>query len=152
MSKTNTRRWIGGLIAVCLAGAIGGCEQQDGTVVGPRGATMTSDDGRFTLEVPAGALAESVEITIDEVDCEPADAVDTCYEVGPVGLALLTPARVIYDVDTAMFDDFQTDDLALVGEGREAWSELADPRFELLEGSVSASAVYLTSYALVVTR
>lgn len=113
---------------------------------------MTSDDGRFTLEVPAGALAESVEITIDEVDCEPADAVDTCYEVGPVGLALLTPARVIYDVDTAMFDDFQTDDLALVGEGREAWSELADPRFELLEGSVSASAVYLTSYALVVTR
>ncbi len=152
MANTNTARWIGGALVAGLVLTAGGCQETEGTVVGPRGATVTSEDGRFSVEIPAGALAEELDITVEEIDCEPADAVDTCYEVGPVGAALLLPARVVYEVDTEMFDELSAEALAVIGEGSQDWTELADPEVETLRGEVSASAVYLSSYALVATE
>ncbi|MEM6991036.1 MAG: hypothetical protein AAF721_11075 [Myxococcota bacterium] len=151
-SKTTAARWLGGAIVACLATAAGGCQEQEGTTVGPRGATLSSEDGRFSLEIPAGALADELDITITEIDCEPEDAVDICYEVGPVGVALMVPARVTYEVDQAMFEDFSAEELALLGEGSRDWTPLADREVEPTRPSVSANAVYLSSYALVLTE
>lgn len=151
MDQRGTPRWIGG--AILAIAALTGCDARgdEGATVGPRGAVLVAADGNFSVAIPAGALTDAVAITIEETDCDSADAVDTCYEVGPVGLPLLRPARVTYTVDAEMLESFDAEQLAVYVERDEAWSELADRRVHPGVGFVSASAVYLSSYALVAT-
>lgn len=108
-----------------------GCSEE-GTTVGPRGGVVVSDDGRFTLEIPEGALEQEVDITIEEVECEQPEAIDTCYEVDPDALDGLAP-----------------EDLTVLTEREEHWKPLADHRVDMTHAEVTASAVYLSSYAVV---
>jgi hypothetical protein len=129
--------------------AIPGCEQAEGETIGPRGGVVVSDDGRFSIEIPEGALDEDIEVTLTRVHCGPEDALAGCYEVGPVGLPLLYPAEVVYEVDEHMMETFGPDELAVMVENESAWNVLADRRVNLDDVTVSASAVYLSSFALV---
>ena len=129
-----------------------GCDQGEGTTVGPRGGVVASEDGRFTLEIPEGALEHEVEITIEEVECDPPTAIDTCYEMGPVGLPLLFPGTIVYDVDPEELDGLTADDLTVLVEREEDWKPLADHRVDMVEAQVTASAVYLSSFAVVVVE
>jgi hypothetical protein len=142
---TATLATMVGLVAL----AIPGCEQAEGETIGPRGGTVISDDGRFSIEIPEGALEEEIEVTLERVPCGPEDALAGCYEAGPVGLPLLFPAEVVYEVDEHMMETFGPDDLAVVVENEDAWNVLADRRVNLDDITVSASAVYLSSFALV---
>ena len=47
---------------------VAGCESS-GDSVGPRGGTIVSEDGRFSLEIRPGALEQDVDIAIHEVGC-----------------------------------------------------------------------------------
>lgn len=125
-----------------------GCSEE-GTTVGPRGGVVVSDDGRFTLEIPEGALEQEVDITIEEVECEQPEAIDTCYEVGPIGLPLLFPGTIVYEVDPDALDGLAPEDLTVLTEREEHWKPLADHRVDMTHAEVTASAVYLSSYAVV---
>lgn len=140
-----------GLVMAALATllAVTGCEQVEGETIGPRGGVVLSDDGQFSVEIPAGALDEEIEVTLHAVDCGAQDALAGCYEVGPVGLPLRRPAQVVYEVDAQMMETFGPDELAVVVENEDAWDVLADRRVDLDDITVSASAVYLSSFALV---
>lgn len=126
-----------------------GCSEGEGTTVGPRGGVVVSDDGRFTLEIPEGALDQEVDLTIDEVECEQPEAIDTCYEIGPVGLPLLFPATLVYEVDPEALEGLTPEDLTVLTEREEDWKPLADHRVDMAHAEVTASAVYLSSYAVV---
>ncbi|MCH9687079.1 MAG: hypothetical protein K0V04_36930 [Deltaproteobacteria bacterium] len=138
------------IVNAMLAAAvlITGC-QEEGTSVGPRGGTIVSDDGRFTLEIPAGALDQAVDITVDEVECEQPTAVGPCYEVGPVGMPLLYPGTVTYELDADALQTVDVAGLEVLTEREEDWRPLADRQVDMGSDSVSASAVYLSSYAVV---
>jgi len=152
MRKTTTNRLLRGAAVVTFVAGLTGCQGEEGTPIGPRGGIVSSEDGHFSIEIPGGALIEEVDITIEEIDCElPADAVDTCYEVGPVGMPLLRPATVTYDVGKDMFDIVEAEALAVFSEREEHWDALADREVEVERGVVVASAVYLSAYALVAT-
>lgn len=125
-----------------------GCSQE-GTAVGPRGGVVVSDDGRFTLEIPEGALDQEVDITIDEVECEQPTAIGTCYEVGPVGLPLLFPGTIVYEIDSEELEGFVPEELTVLTVREDDWKPLADHRFDMADAEVTASAVYLSSYAVV---
>ncbi|MBV1860684.1 MAG: hypothetical protein KUG77_19880, partial [Nannocystaceae bacterium] len=57
----NTSR----LLALVLsATTLAACEQSEGTEVGPEGGVAVSDDGRLTVEIPAGALDDTVDSSI----------------------------------------------------------------------------------------
>lgn len=129
-----------------------GCSEGEGTTVGPRGGMVVSEDGRFTLEIPAGALDQEVDITIEEVDCEQPEAIDSCYEIGPVGLPLLFPGTIIYDVDPENLEGFTPEELTVLTEREADWKPLADHRVDMVQAQVTASAVYLSSYAVVVVE
>lgn len=129
-----------------------GCSEGEGTTVGPRGGVVVSDDGRFTLEIPAGALDQEVDITIEEVDCDPPTAIDACYEIGPVGMPLLFPGTIVYDVDPDNLEGFGPEELTVLTEREEDWKPLADHRVDMAQAQVTASAVYLSSYAVVVVE
>jgi len=137
-------------LVIAAAIVLTGCDQGEGTTVGPRGGVVASEDGRFTLEIPEGALEQDVEITIEEVECDPPSAIDSCYEMGPVGLPLLFPGTIVYDVNPEELDGLTADDLTVLVEREEDWKPLADHRVDMAQAQVTASAVYLSSFAVVV--
>jgi hypothetical protein len=137
-------------LAIAAAVILTGCNETEGTVLGPRGGVVASADGRFTLEIPAGALDHDVAITIDEIECEQPTAIDTCYAIGPVGLPLLLPGTIVYDLDPEELDGLSPAELTVLTERERAWKPLADHRIDMAQAQLTASAVYLSSYAVVV--
>lgn len=135
---------------IVLAGVVlvTGCSEE-GTTVGTRGGVVVSDDGRFTLEIPEGALEHDVDITIDEVACEQAEALGPCYEVGPVGMPLLFPGTIIYEIDRDELDGFEAEEVTVLTEREQDWKPLPDHHVDMGQAEVVASAVYLSSYAVV---
>jgi len=79
-------------------GAIGGCSNNNGNsnIIGPDGGTVTTSDGRFTLEIPPGALTEDTEITITRDGTFDGDVL--VYDAQPEGLEFLLPAILSGDV------------------------------------------------------
>ncbi len=68
--------------------------------IGAAGGTITSADGRLTLQVPAGALPTETTITIDVVTVSANDVPGTtagaAYELGPDGTQFATPVTVLW--------------------------------------------------------
>jgi len=90
------------LLLLCI---VAGCNGGSGgntsitKTIGPGGGTITSADGRLTLEIPPGALTEETEITIILLQVPGENDVDLLgYVFLPDGLEFLLPARVTVDV------------------------------------------------------
>jgi hypothetical protein len=68
--------------------------------VGPAGATLTL--GAATVEIPAGALAQTVEVSLIEAVGAPEGALETAYALLPADLVFAVPAtlRLAYDAAT----------------------------------------------------
>ncbi len=144
-------------LALAAAGAmLGGCDQGSGTPVGPEGGVVVSEDGRLSLEIPAGALDETLDISIHAVEDGPEGdhSAIRAYAIEPLGTPLVLPARVEYDwtvdpVDTLSSASGSMDDPTLVIERGPEWRQLADRDIDLDAGYVSASAHYLGVVAVV---
>lgn len=139
----------GGLMASLLLTAVG-CDNSadDSTAIGPRGGIVTSEDGRVTLEVPAGALADEVEISIERIEDAPEGSVGPAYAIEPYGLTFSQPAELTYDASHGMQADVS--DCALVIEHDEQrWNDLADRDVDPSLGEVTASVLYLSTIAIV---
>ncbi|MEM9457719.1 MAG: hypothetical protein AAGF11_26305 [Myxococcota bacterium] len=138
------------IIECMLVGTVllAGCAAPQGVEVGPRGGMVMSDDGRFTVEIPKGALEQDIDIVIDQMECEPAESVGPCYVVEPVGLPLLTPGTVTVDLDWGLRDGLDVERLTVLTENERGWNALADREVDTRDQVLTASAVYLGSYAL----
>jgi hypothetical protein len=66
-------------------------------VIGAAGGTVTSDDGKVKLVIPAGALGNDQTITIESVDASkiPSDltGADSVYDMKPDGLRFMQPVQ-----------------------------------------------------------
>ena len=144
------RRPVSKLAAVALAAAafVPGCDGAGGTTVGPRGGVVTSEDGRVVLEIPAGALADDVQIEIVEADDTPEDAIGPGYQIEPYGLSFGRPALLTYDVSDGM-GDMDPDSVHLVAEGSAGWSNLADHDVDMANLEVSASVLFASTICIV---
>lgn len=136
-------------VLACLACAtIAGCDPAGDDVIGPEGGVVVSTDGRLTIDIPAGALDEAVEITIEEAEDLPEGAVGPAYEVLPRGTVFNEPVHVLYNYG-AHGGELDTDQIALVVERTDDWSELADRYVHEGEDIISASALYLSTFCIV---
>lgn len=128
---------------------VAGCESS-GDSVGPRGGTIVSEDGRFSLEIRPGALEDDVDIAIHEVGCGSmgVDAVGPCYRVTPAGTGFLLPATVSFELDGETHDGVPAHELALIVAHGNDWTVLADRDLDIEDGRLTASAVYLSSFAV----
>lgn len=133
--------------AAIVASLIAGCDPAGDDVVGPEGGTVVSRDGRLTIDIPEGALVDDVEITIEQVDDLPADALGPSYQVLPEGTVFEAPVQVIYDYG-AMGMDVDTQEIELVAKGAYDWNRLADRNVIAEDDLVSASALYLSTFCV----
>jgi hypothetical protein len=62
--------------------------------IGPRGGTVVSSDGALRMEIPAGALGESIVFAVRAATAWPAGAVGQVYEVEPSGTVFGKPATI----------------------------------------------------------
>ena len=72
----------------------------EGTPIGPDGGSVTSADGKLTLEIPAGALSETVGVEIEVVDPATLDLdgsllAGEIYELAPDGIEFSAPVQII---------------------------------------------------------
>lgn len=129
-----------------------GCDSASEDAIGPEGGVVVSRDGRFTLDIPEGALDEAVDITIEEVEDLPEDALGPAYRVLPLGTVFNAPVHVLYAYEATGMD-VDPDEISLVVErGHHDWSVLADRHVFEDEGIVSASALYLSTFCVIEDR
>lgn len=121
-------------------------------LIGPEGGTITSPDSTLTLEVPAGALDDSVEITAsaiaDPAGAAPADFVvmdGTGYDLQPDGLTFNQPATLTIRVaGLPLPEGVSLSELRLVqldGDGLTLPSA-PDPNAEVVTGTVEHFSSY----------
>lgn len=124
-----------------------GCDTT-GETIGPRGGTLVSEDGRFSVDIPEGALDTEVELSIEEVECELGDALGSCYAVLPTGTTFLYPVEVAYELGDMDVGEDTAQHIAVVAEASDGWRVLPDRGVDLEDAVVYASAMYLSEYAL----
>jgi hypothetical protein len=138
---------IGAIAGLALL-MLGACETPP-EAIGPRGGVVVSDDGRFTLEIPPGALDHHVEISITAIECEPDGAIGPCYELAPRGVGFLFPATLTYELGGMELDAIDARQLGVIAQRDEGWNVLADQVLDLDDEVLTASAMYLSSYAMI---
>lgn len=137
------------IAAACLAlVGLSGCDPLGEHAIGPEGGVVESGDGRLTIDIPAGALEDAIEITVEEARELPEGALGPAYRVLPVGTVFEVPARVLYNYG-AQGMEVAADDVVLVVERGNDWSELPDRHVFEDEGIVSATALYLSVFCVV---
>jgi hypothetical protein len=117
--------------------------------VGREGGVVVSDDGRLSLEIPAGALDESVEITITAV-AGPEGAASSLYVMQPMGLVFDRPVVVTFDYDAETLGDAEAGDLTIVAQREADWAYLGDQRVDEGDETLSARLIALSAVTVVV--
>ncbi len=141
MAKQSGLLMIG---AIALS-IVTGCDS-DAQTVGPRGGILLSEDGQFSLEIPAGALETDVDLEVTEVECTLGDALGACYSVSPAGTTFLLPVEVAYELGD--LEPELAQDVGVVAVTESGWRVLADRDVDLEDEVVYASSTYLSQYGL----
>lgn len=122
-----------------------------GDEIGRKGGVVVSDDGRMTLEIPAGALEQSVEITITAA-AGPDGSAGDLYVMEPMGLVFERPVTVTFDYDGETLGDAEADDLTLVAQREADWAYLGDQLVDDEDQTVSAALMALSAVTVIVER
>ncbi len=135
--------------ALILASTVAtGCDL-DSDRIGSDGGTIVSEDGRMSIEIPAGALDQKVEITIAVV-AGPDGSASDLYVMEPMGLTFSRPVVVTYDYDDETLGDADADALTMVADREADWAYLGDLRVDEADQTVSASLMALSAVTVVV--
>lgn len=128
------------LVLPCLYGCGSDTESAIKQMVrAEEGATLTSSNGKVTLEIPAGALGEDTEISLSLIpeedwtdDTRAWEPVGSVYRLEPDGLELLKPATLTFRLEAADLADlglpegtFPVCDL-LISSGDGSWDFLGN--------------------------
>lgn len=128
-----------------------------GALVGTEGGLVASEDGVLQLEIPAGALEEWTEITVEAVDDDAftGDALyvhGTAYDVGPDQLQLNEQARLRIHFDPANVPDgVAHEELRLRERDRERhrWREMQQTTLREQEHALETNVEHLGLFAVV---
>lgn len=126
-----------------------GCDVLEGEGIGPEGGVVVSEDGRMALEVPPGALDETVEISI-EVVAGPQGAASEMYVLEPMGLVFAHPAELVFDYDDETASTDEAEALTMMVQREADWAYLPDQLVDTDDQTVSASVMSLSGVTVVV--
>jgi hypothetical protein len=135
--------------ALLLTTVAAGCDVWDADRIGPEGGVVVSDDGRMALEIPAGALDEAVEITIETTESTD-DTVAPVYVIEPVGLAFRYPTELVFDYDEESLGEHDPEALELVTLRELGWDYLPDRKLHADDQTISVSLMALSAVTVVI--
>lgn len=123
------------------------------TITADEGGRVQTEGGGAEVEIPAGALAEDTEITIDVVPAKGQPDADRIiapvYDFGPDGATFETPVTLRIELDQSKVPDGMKPVMAWLDEDKGEWQPLADSAVE--GGAVTASTDHFTLFTIIVT-
>lgn len=125
-----------------------GCDVLQGEGIGRDGGVVISDDGRLALEIPAGALDEAVEITI-EVTAGPEGSRTPLYVLEPMGLTFERPVALVFDYDDEILGEGDPEALTMVAHREADWAYLPDHAVDQDDQTITASLMALSAVTVV---
>ncbi len=124
----------------------------DGAVVrmmiGPGGGTLTTADG-VQLEIPAGALAATTEISVLRSSGPAQGSASAIYELGPDGTAFAEPITVTLPYDRAALGAAAPETLMLATRMNGQWSSSGYAMVDTESGQVTGYVGHFSTWALV---
>ena len=117
--------------------------------IGPDGGIIVSPDRRLTLEVPAGALAFRVHLTVELGEAWPAGALGPVFEVRPSGTTFAVPATLVYRYQTADIAPAVPAELRMALAVGSTWSPLPTTVVDAAMMVVTAQTTHLSTYGLI---
>lgn len=122
---------------------------REGAVVGGSGGTVTAASGNVSVAVPAGALSNSVPVSVTPVASPPANpklVAGTAYEFGPDGTTFSQPVTIKIKYDASNVGAATPANFRLHKYANGAWNPLAgstvDPATRTVTGQTSSFSLY----------
>ena len=116
--------------------------------IGPEGGLVVSPDRRLTLEVPPGALAVRVHVTVDLAEAWPAGALGPVFEVRPSGTMFAVPVTFVYRYLEADLAPVAPVDVRLAVAIGSSWTRLPTA-VNAAMGTATSHTTHLSTYGLV---
>ena len=123
-------------------------------VVGSAGAQISAMSGQVRLDIPAGALASDVGITVQHASNAPSPSgtgfvvAGAVFDFGPPGLTFATPARLTIGYDPANLPAGRAErDLRLLHGVNAAWQPVAGSVVDEQANTVSGLVASFSPYA-----
>ena len=92
--------------------------------VGPAGGSLSSKDGSVTLTIPPGAVAGTVDFTIQPITNEAPGGFGNSYQLGPEGQTFAVPVQITFRYDQELGD---IDGLEVAYQDAQHFWRMADP-------------------------
>lgn len=117
--------------------------------IGPEGGVLTSDDGRFEVEIPTGAVTAATDFSVTGIESTAGGGVGTAYRVLP-NTKLAKPATVRFYYDDADEQGSLPEAFNVSFQDENAfWRMVQNPVVDEFEGTVSVQTNHFTDWSLI---
>lgn len=117
-------------------------------LIGAAGGTLASSDGRFSIEVPPGALAADTEIAVQPITNTAWGGIGKGYRLTPDGLTFTRPIDVSFDVAPEDLSGSSAEFLGVAFQtGDGLWHSLNNSSYSEAEGALTAQTTHFTDFS-----
>ena len=118
--------------------------------VGPQGGTLTSADGRFRLDVPAGVLGSTETLTAQAITNLAPAGFGTAVRLGPEGTTFKSPVTLTFLADDADFANTSIQGIGLAfQDDQRLWEWMPGATFDAAARTVSVPTTHLSDWSRV---
>jgi hypothetical protein len=114
--------------------------------IGPSGGTLGL--GALTIDIPAGALDRTVNISITPITPPVAGSIGQAYEIGPTGTTFKQPARIVIAYALAELAGKTATDFAVSTVVDGQWQAVSSPTVDPYIDTIAGTTLHLSPYAL----
>lgn len=118
--------------------------------IGPAGGTLTSNDGRLTLTVPAGAFDTAQQVSIEPISNKAHGAKGAAYRISPEGLNTPVPMTLTFKVDTVTLRGTALGLMTIATQdGNRRWRAYRSPARDATSSTISVQTHHFSDWALI---
>ena len=116
--------------------------------IGAAGGTLASDDGNFSIDIPAGALSSDTEIIIQPITNTAWGGVGDGYRLEPDGQTFALPVELVFDVAPETLVGSAPEFLNVVVQDDEGfWYVLNNSAYNEAGGTLTAQTTHFSDYS-----
>jgi len=118
---------------------------------GPAGGSLSSADSRFTLTVPAGAVANTTAFSIQPITNNAPGGVGAAYRLGPDGQTFAVPIELAWNYSAGDLSGTAPEFLAMSYQDAERhWLRYTDGTVDSVKGTLTITTDHFTDDATIV--
>lgn len=119
-------------------------------IIGAAGGTLSSSDGSFSIDIPAGALASDTDITIQPITNTAWGGIGGGYRLTPDGLTFAVPVDLVFAVAPQDLAGSHPDFLDVAFQTSEGFWQIVETfAYDDAAGTFTVSTTHFTDYSLI---